>query len=196
MGRFLASQSHRDLETLGDRHSDTERSAQSQELKPGPDFLRPDTVGGRTASSHSVCGLVPTSFPPCFLSLLHSHSSLLLEWPGVGLIGSERSPPGCDVNSGMEDTQGKGTGWGYGGREGISESQLLAKNWRIELVLQKQELSLDPGQAQSAASVKGLGLTMWRKLGDEKWKRKWELWVSPSRGHSLTYRERRRRRQT
>lgn len=103
----------------------------------------------------------------------------------MGLIGSERSPPGCDVNTGMEDTQGKGTrfledSWGFGGREGISESQLLAENWRIELVLQKQELSLDPGQAQSAASVKGLGLTMWGKLGDEKWRRKWELWVSPS----------------
>lgn len=45
--------------------------------------------------------------------------------------------------------------------------------WRTELVLQNQELSLDPRQAQSAASVKGLGLTMWGKLGDEKWRRKW-----------------------
>lgn len=44
--------------------------------------------------------------------------------------------------------------------------------WRIALVLQNQELSLDPRQAQSAASVKALGLKMWGKLGDEKCRRK------------------------
>lgn len=39
--------------------------------------------------------------------------------------------------------------------------------WRIEPVFQKEELSLDPRQDQSAASMKGLSLRTWGKLGAE-----------------------------
>lgn len=79
----------------------------------------------------------------------------------------------------MGDTQRKGTqfledslGVWWEGRN-LSESQVwllflsLKRAWRIEPVFQNEDLSLDPRQDQSAASMKGVSLRTWGKLGAE-----------------------------